>query len=252
MLPSRLARAPVSLRWCAGVSDLLGRRFASAFSGFTQNPALAQFTAAQANLADDDDLFVLGRNILQAAEGTAGGAVSFIEDFVAKTARMIPGKQKSILNGILFEIFFDSNGGFRRSMKDRYFNESFNLQRFGQLAPSFTFITDALQPFANRFHVAPPGRGHPVAIDLQLLDEPPGALDQVVLGGINLLRAEDEDYLNGEKVYRAIARTDFEDQLYRQLLIPRRDLTLTYGVGGAPVAVRMPWGFTAAPPPPAG
>lgn len=214
------------------------------YSWNTQNAAMNRFNLADAAATDEDDLFVLGRNILQAAEGHAHSAIDFIGDFAARTAGLAAPKQKALLDGVLFEIFFNPNGDIRPTPKARYFNEAFELQRFAALAPSFTFIADALAPFAARFHAAPPGRGLPAAVDVRILPAPEGAVDRILLGGNDLMRLEDEDYAGAARVYRARARETFENELARQLLVPRHNLTITYSPGAPPAAVRFPYGYT--------
>jgi hypothetical protein len=212
-----------------------------------QNAAMKAFNLADATGAENDDLFVLGRNILQAAEGSAKAPEDFIRNFITRTAGMTQEKRKALLDGILFEIFFDSKGEFRKSPKDRHFVSAFDLQRYQELAPSFTFIGDALAPFAGRFHVAPPGRGHATAVDVRLLADPVGAVEHVILGGNDRLHLDDETYAGADRIYRARDREDFENMLSSQLLIPRRDLTITYSPGRIPDAVRFPYGYTVSP-----
>jgi hypothetical protein len=93
-----------------------------------QNPAIDGFTAAKADKASTDSLFVIGRNITQAADGSSNSANNYINNFVAKTSGMAPEKRKAILDGMLFEIFFDPDGALRERPKKRVFNEIFALQ----------------------------------------------------------------------------------------------------------------------------
>lgn len=213
----------------------------------TQNTAIGMFTVADANISDSDDLFILGRNILQAADGSSNSAKTFLSNFSVRTAGMSPEKRKALLDGVLFEIFFDSNGEFRKTPKDRQFVMVFELQRFPELGPSFAFIADALAPFGGRFLASPPGRGHAQAVDVRLLADPAGAVQSVILGGIDRLHLEDEDYEGADRTYRAQSRDKFETELSRQLLIPRRDLTITYGPGPVPEVVRYPYGYGVSP-----
>jgi hypothetical protein len=53
-----------------------------------------------------DSLFVIGRNIYQAACGRATAACRFVESFVTTTSSFPDTKRKAILDGMLFEIFF--------------------------------------------------------------------------------------------------------------------------------------------------
>nr|WP_248312820.1 caspase family protein [Bosea spartocytisi] len=84
---------------------------------YTQNPALDRLKSGLANTINDDNLFVLGRNIYQAANGGARAAEAFIRDFVDKTRGMKPDKVRALLDGMLFEIFFNSKGELRETIK---------------------------------------------------------------------------------------------------------------------------------------
>jgi len=80
-----------------------------------QNPAVAQLVAADANKFDDDSLFVIGRNLYQSAAGSANASNDYIMHFMDRTTALAAEKRKAILDGMLFEVFFDSRGQFRES-----------------------------------------------------------------------------------------------------------------------------------------
>ena len=68
-----------------------------------------------------NDLFVLGRNIYQAADGNCFAVQNFIDRFDG--AESIPNAAKlHILNGMLYEIYFDSSNRFREEFKLGYFD----------------------------------------------------------------------------------------------------------------------------------
>jgi hypothetical protein len=66
----------------------------------TQNSAISEFTAAKANNASTDSLFVLGRNVYQAACGGSNGARGYIDGFIDRTQGMDEMKRKAILDGV--------------------------------------------------------------------------------------------------------------------------------------------------------
>ena len=94
---------------------------------YTQNAALAGFTPAVANKATVNSLFVLGRNIYQAACGSSSGAVAYIDDFASRTFDIDPAKRKAILDGMLFEAFFDPHAKLRQQFKLRNFERLFAI-----------------------------------------------------------------------------------------------------------------------------
>ena len=71
-------------------------------------------------------------------------------------------KRKALLDGMLFEIFFNPEAELRAKPKRRCLSEVFELQRYAELSESFEFIAECLVSHADRFH-AIPGKGHVVA-----------------------------------------------------------------------------------------
>jgi NADPH:quinone reductase-like Zn-dependent oxidoreductase len=68
--------------------------------------------------ANRNSLFVLGRNVLQAAHGSANAAKDWIVRFCEHTEGLKAPARKAIIDGILFEIFFDSDGELRKHPKN--------------------------------------------------------------------------------------------------------------------------------------
>ncbi len=66
---------------------------------YKQNPALSLLDAASASKMTDDNLFVIGRNIYQAACGTASAAQHFLDNFMSVTNTFDSPKRKAILTG---------------------------------------------------------------------------------------------------------------------------------------------------------
>uniref|UniRef100_UPI0025F358CB caspase family protein n=1 Tax=uncultured Phenylobacterium sp. TaxID=349273 RepID=UPI0025F358CB len=73
-----------------------------------QNPVFTTLDAAMMNRASADSLFVLGRNILQAADGCSNSAGFFIQNFMNRMAGVADEKRKAVLDGMLFEIFLNA------------------------------------------------------------------------------------------------------------------------------------------------
>lgn len=191
---------------------------------YTQNPALEGLEVESVAGASADSLFVLGRNILQAANGSANAAVDWIVRFRERTEGMKPAKRKALLDGILFEIFFDSNGEPRKEPKANYFSEVFDLEQYPEFKDSFDFIAGALANQANHMF-ALPGKGQAVTADVKIGDD--NVLKGVFVNGKNYLGQEDDDSFDlegagGKVIYRTRSRERFEDDLVKQMLVPKR------------------------------
>jgi hypothetical protein len=80
-----------------------------------QNDALALLNADSVARMQKDSLFLIGRNIYQAACGGARVALPFLTNFMNMTSGFSKPDRKAILDGMLFEIFFDPKGELRET-----------------------------------------------------------------------------------------------------------------------------------------
>ena len=213
-----------------------------------QNPAIDRLNAESVGLMAKNSLFVVGRNIYQSACGSSNAAQSYIRDFVAVTMGYDKAKRKSILDGILFEIFFDSRGELRSKIKKGFFSEVFELQRFADLKASFDFIAEALTAARADFH-AVPGKGHELAVAVSAKKHK-GSLvvDAIYVGGADVLRPKEDawDSDDGERFYARIGAERVNEMLSEQLVVPARLLKVTYTPGEAGLSDELgfPTGWT--------
>lgn len=215
---------------------------------YKQNPVLALLDAASASRMAADSLFVIGRNIYQAACGGANAAIEFLNDFVSLTSGFKKSKRKALLDGMLFEVFFNPEGDLRKEIKGAYFNELFELQRHPQLKDSFDFISNALIAARGDFYVMP-GKNHVLAVTVATKKVKEGyRVDAVFVDGADVLRAEDEEWNvpEGERSYWRTDPTALAHQLSEELVVPKRCLKLTYTPAAAAKAAKLgfPTGWT--------
>jgi hypothetical protein len=172
-------------------------------------------------------LFVIGRNIYQAACGSANGAEEFLSKFISVTSGYPEDKRKPILDGMLFEVFFDKDGKPRKRVKGRYLDEIFELQQYGELKPSFDFIADALTATGGDFY-AVPGKGHELAVTVSTKKKKDGlVVDAIYIGGVDVLRVENE--WAAQEVRHAVTDPDdLRDRLRKQLYLPARLLKISF------------------------
>ncbi|MDR3235324.1 MAG: caspase family protein, partial [Prevotellaceae bacterium] len=75
------------------------------------------------------------------ASGAAWGAQEFMKNIETKILKYNMSNENHVLNGILFEIYFNSYGDFRSNKtKKYYFEEVINLRKNLTLEKSFDFI----------------------------------------------------------------------------------------------------------------
>ena len=198
---------------------------------YRQNPALAKLDSALANKAGLDSLFVLGRNIYQAACGGAHGAMSYLNSFMPSTEGFHKKRRNALMNGMLFEIFFDSKGNIRAQPKNRYFEEAFQLQLHKELSDSFTFISECLLTHADRFH-AIPGKSRQITVDVVTKKKAVNkhVIKEVRFDGADILRTDDDasGLSAGPLDFEELSPQKFEKRLSDEMVVPARLLTVTY------------------------
>jgi len=199
---------------------------------YSQNPALEETTPAQLNVIDKNTLFVIGRNIYQAAVGGSAGANDFIVNFPSKTNGMLEDKVLNLLEGMLFEIFFNSKGNIRQSYKISKFNLVFELQKLSNLVPAFDFISECLITFLNRFYILPGKSVNAISLDIETNENENG--ENEVLGvffeGNNIIRKiENQHSLFGDEkiLYQNMRYSNFVDMLSEEMVIPRNKINVT-------------------------
>lgn len=198
-----------------------------------QNPAIADLTTSVANRASVNSLFVVGRNVYQAACGASHAAIDYLTDFASRTRNLKPEKRKAILDGMLFEVFFDPDAKLRQKPKLGRFKELFALQRHKTLQPSFDFLAECLLPDADRFYVVP-GKRQEVVVDVvtrAAAKEGSHIIQSLHCDGESILWLEDEDYAPepGEPPMRQrLAVDEFEALVAEQMLVPPNMLKLNY------------------------
>ena len=215
---------------------------------YTQNDALALLTSKAVKKMSVNNLFVLGRNIYQAACGGSNSAIGFIRSFVETTADYPEDKSKALLDGMLFEIFFDPAAKLRTKIKANMFNQVFDLQRHKKLKDSFDFLAETLVASRGEFY-ALPGRNHDLAVTVATTKVKDAyRVDAVYIDGADVFRAEGEQWATDDeegKIYTRKDAEDLEKQLSEELAVPTRSLKVTYTPPEAAMGeLKVPYGHT--------
>lgn len=96
-----------------------------------------------------DMLFVLGRNVYQSADGTSNGAIQYIQNLKDYVREWNEIEKRSFIDGMLYEVFFDSHGNIRpKEFKTKYYDVI--LRQIDQLGleNAYHYINTSL--FSNR------------------------------------------------------------------------------------------------------
>lgn len=118
------------------------------YNWYKQSPAISSIEHLNPATLDKNELFLLGRNFLQTAHGGENQANYFIDNLDSFVSKFSNNNENPFLDGILFEIYFDSNGIFRDdSLKDSDLNKIIELSKNPTYKTSFDFIDEQLSPF---------------------------------------------------------------------------------------------------------
>lgn len=109
-----------------------------------QNPAINQLLSIPSDSLNKNEKFLLGRNLLQAS-GAAFAAIEFMNKINLNINKYSENGENHVLNGILFEIYFDSKGLFRLNRTKKHFLENIlQLRKMPDHSKSFEFIRNLL------------------------------------------------------------------------------------------------------------
>ena len=118
-----------------------------------------------------NQLFVVGRNLLQAAVGDSHRAQGFITN-PDILSRYSDNRENHLLNGILFEIYFNKEGQFRyKNFKTFHLDALMKYVSNESLISSFEFINNVLKEFSYFLIFIPSPTPRTVAIDVKLSRE---------------------------------------------------------------------------------
>lgn len=132
-----------------------------------QNPAIDRLLGfPKANL-DKNQQFIIGRNILQSSNH-AFNVTGFMENIETNILPYLtPEGENHILNGILFEMYFDSNGDFRQGGFKKYnYEKVFQLRKNKKFKKSFDFIKNVLEPYKHLMFYIPNDENEIIDVDV--------------------------------------------------------------------------------------
>ena len=131
-----------------------------------QNPAIDKLLKIQVSDLNKNQLFILGRNFLQAS-GAAHHAAIFMQSISTNILRYSVKSENHLLNGILFEIYFNAYGEFRQENRKSYFFESIiALRKIASLEKSFNFIRNLLETTGLKLIYLPKPEDEYIDIDV--------------------------------------------------------------------------------------
>lgn len=202
---------------------------------YIQNPAINKISKLEFSNYTRDEIFILGRNIYQTACGGSNSAEIWINSIESNLNKFKEEVSFNILNGILFEIYFNSNGKLRGEFKtNRFlFEKILNLSDNIKYSKSFKFIQSYLSNY-NQEIINIPEIGNKMKLDIKIgeTDDKEFYIDQIYLDGNNIMYDEEGEYLYDyadDKYYLQQIKIDkFEDNIRLLTVSRRQDIEFNY------------------------
>ena len=187
---------------------------------YSQNPAVEKVMALDWKKISSDEAFVLGRNIYQCACGEERAAESFLDDLRRNLAKIPTDRALDFLNGMLFEVYFDSEGDFRgRKLKAKRLQKLLALQNVPRFEPSIMFIRRSLEPYSSELLVLPSTKPEDIDVRVTVKRTDPPVVKSLTMSGYELLSSTEED----DRLWR-ISQSLFT------LVELRRQISLAWGI----------------------
>ncbi|UCV12083.1 hypothetical protein KI614_02240 [Dechloromonas denitrificans] len=209
---------------------------------YIQNPAIAKIRSIREESFSASAWFVLGRNIYQAACGNAQKAMDFMANLDIQLSRFHDETAKHVLAGMLFEIYFNSNGEFRQKPKAHFIEKPLSVVAQEAYVEVKDFIRFHLMAHQNRLMFLPGDVGR---IALQYFSESiPEASDEEKIRVLQSLQIEGRELLVeveaetpsvwGGYLPQKFTPDDVVQDISRTLAIPRWAIASEYSPGVRP------------------
>ena len=119
-----------------------------------QNTAVGKLRRIYKIITDKNNLFVIGRNLLQAADG---GAFECKKEISYANLRKYTWQgENHVLNGILYEMYFDKSNQFRDSVKGiNMLDDIANILAYSEFKNARKFIQISLSEYKDRLYYIP-------------------------------------------------------------------------------------------------
>ncbi len=162
-----------------------------------QAPAVEAILELDWKTVTKDQIFVLGRNIYQCADGSERRSIAVLDNLRSELAQLPIDAAIHLLNGMFFEVYFNKAGEFRgRKLKGRYLDRLLKLQTVKKFAPSIDFIRKAVRPYKSHLPILPSVTPEIAEFVISVRKSDPPLVKSLKLRGCELLMESDgeEDF----------------------------------------------------------
>jgi hypothetical protein len=186
-----LADAAYQAVGAEGTPDHIIRALKS-YNWYRQNPVVSAVPGAiMDENSTNEQIFVLGRNVYQAACGNSNSAVQLVESLESFVRRFPSPKAEIFVAGLVFEAYFDSHGQIRDRPKGEHLMPLFIVAGAPRFADVIYWFRGKVAGNQEKF-IRLPGDGPP-ADAFDVLEED-GSITDIQLRGMSLVHGTDPEY----------------------------------------------------------
>lgn len=216
----------------------------------TQNKAVIEMLTLDWSKVSSEEAFVLGRNLYQCACGAEHRAENALNSIRRELASISEDRAIDFLNGMFFEVYFNSSGEFRgRKLKSRYLKKLLGLQTVKMYSQSISFIRRALEPYKYSLPFLPNEIPEKVIVNVSVKRSDPPIIKSLAIGDKELLSNEPDNDDLSTRLWRLSFRKFTLDELSEQMAnewgIPIEQLEMVSRSSiGPKTEFRLPDGFS--------
>jgi hypothetical protein len=167
-----------------------------------QEPAIKAIFDLDWSTLTPDQAFVLGRNVYQCADGGENRAKGILADLRRQLAKLPDDAAVHLLNGMFFEVYFDSKGELRQARKGKYLSELLELQTVKKFWALISFIRRALSPYKAQLPFLPNIEPELVRFKLLAKRTNPPVANSLKLNDRQLLLKDDDSPDEMDRVWK--------------------------------------------------
>jgi len=215
---------------------------------YKQQSAIYNLARIDKKIIDESLLFLVGRNILQTAIGGEFSANAIMKNLDSWLQDWFTAEDNHILNGILFEIYFNSKGLFRqRNFKNDFIDEIFKLHGNEKFRKAFEFIQKQLAPFREFVFYVPtyPLTTLPIEVEFEFIEYKRDKTD-FSYHQLSSVKYQDSELLepSSEDDFGSISVNyiKFLEIITKELCVPKDKLRLSMKIDPKVIrTIHMPW-----------
>ncbi len=210
---------------------------AKSYNYNSQNPIIEQIKRYKNELINEDisDLFVLGRNLYQASNN-AFSISNYFENLHTNLLQLNLKVATHILNGMAYEIYFDSNGRIRKFFKTFSFKPVLAELMSNEFETCRDFISNKLKGYPQKVFYIPGEATLNLEVYLQAyteedLDHNMLCPSKIIMDGINIMYNRCGNELFSDGVYFSLIEgniNDFVELIREKTVATKRGLNVTY------------------------